>query len=336
MARVELEDVQIAYDDHIAVDAVSLSLSEGEVHVLLGHSGSGKSTILRALAGFERVRRGALRIGGKTVDGGVFAAPEDRPVGLVFQDYALFPHMSVAQNVAFGVRKGAPIVDELLELIGLAHRRGAMPSELSGGEQQRVALARALARKPGVLLLDEPFSNLDPELRVDVRRQTFELVRERGLTTLLVTHSAEEAMDVADRISVLRSGQLLQTGMARALYQQPSMIEVARALGPANILEAEVGDGVVRCAIGEVALSRVSGSVRGEGMLIIRPEDVIVGGGGVQAHILRERFLGDRVHREIEVGGRVVMSLRPSWEPDAAGSAVKIRRAHWVERDFFV
>ncbi|AWV88687.1 ABC transporter ATP-binding protein [Bradymonas sediminis] len=330
MAQVELEDVQIAYEDHIAVDGVSLSLEVGEVHVLLGQSGSGKSTILRALAGFERVRKGELRIGGRTVDGDVFAAPEDRPVGLVFQDYALFPHMSVGQNVAFGVGRGAPIIDELLELIGLAHRRDAMPGELSGGEQQRVALARALAREPEVLLFDEPFSNLDPELRADLRRQTFELVRDRGLTTLLVTHSAEEAMDVADRISVLRSGKLLQTGMARTLYQQPSTIEVASGLGPANVLEAEVSAGVVRCALGEVELGRVSGDPRGEGILVIRPEDIVVARGSGAVRIVRERFLGDRVFREIAVGGRVLMSSRPAWEPDAQDRAIQVRRAHWI------
>ncbi len=228
---LEAKGASVSYGDHEAVRRVDMRVEEGEVRVILGRSGSGKTTLLRAVAGFERLSAGALELMGASVDGpGGHVPTEKRSVGLVFQDYALFPHMTVGKNVGFGMRpKDEGEVRRLLELVDLAARSGARPSELSGGEQQRVALARALAARPSVMLLDEPFSNLDPELREGLRAQTFEVLREGGHTALMVTHSASEAMAVADRISVMHAGEVLQTGTPEELYDAPRSARVARA-----------------------------------------------------------------------------------------------------------
>ncbi len=337
MNRVDIQDLVVAYGETVAVQSVSFEIAPGEVHVLLGHSGSGKTTILRALAGFERARSGELVIEGATVDGSGWVPPERRPVGLVFQDYALFPHMTVARNVAFGLAKSADAASEvgrLLDLIGLADRAEAMPGELSGGEQQRVALARALARKPSLLLMDEPFSNLDPQLRSAVRAQTFDLVRELGISTLLVTHTAEEAMEVGDRISVLRGGHLLQTGTAQKLYREPATMEVATALGSANLVEAEVAEGVIRCVFGELSSEIVSGApASGRGNLVIRPEDIACDeSGGCEVNVVNTTFLGERVVHHFEREGQMLRLSCASWaEPLHDSIHVTIRRAHWVD-----
>jgi iron(III) transport system ATP-binding protein len=309
-----------------------MRVAEGEVRVILGRSGSGKTTLLRAVAGFERLSAGELRLMGAPVDGGAFVPTEKRSVGLVFQDYALFPHLTVGKNVGFGMRpRDEGEVRRLLELVDLAARAGARPSELSGGEQQRVALARALAARPSVMLLDEPFSNLDPELREGLRAQTFAVLREGGHTALMVTHSAAEAMAVADRISVMHAGEVLQTGTPEELYDAPRSARVARALGAFEAVEATASGGRVECAWG--VIPEVSGApAEGRGEVAVRPEWFALSGEGVEAEVTSRRFAGDRVVLELEApsGARARTWCAP-WDAPSGGRVhVKIRRAAWL------
>jgi len=209
-----IEHVSVRFGQATVLNDVTLEVNAGEVVCLLGPSGSGKSSLLRAIAGIERLSAGRIVIHGREVDGpGGFVEPERRHVGMVFQDYALFPHLTVAGNVAFGLGRGdRAIVAQLLEQLGLARYAQSYPHMLSGGEQQRLALARAMAPKPCILLMDEPFSSLDTELREDVRRHTVSFLREARTTAVIVTHDPDEARDVADRVALLRGGRLIQYG----------------------------------------------------------------------------------------------------------------------------
>lgn len=273
---LQLDNISVSYGAVRALEDASLALQPGEIHALLGPSGCGKTTLLRAVAGFERVVHGQIMVGETLCDApGVWVPPEKRSVGIVFQDYALFSHLNVRKNVGFSLTRheGARIDDELAR-VELAHCGARMPAELSGGQQQRVALARALASRPSVLLLDEPFSNLDPGLRESLRQSTRRLVKEHGVTTLLVTHDADEAMSLADRITVMHEGHLLQSGTPETLYVSPISLTVARALGPVNPLNAwRDSDGGWHCAFGE--LVEATSSARGEsneGLALLRPE----------------------------------------------------------------
>jgi iron(III) transport system ATP-binding protein len=212
---VALDGITHRFGDHVALDDVSLSVGSGEILALVGPSGSGKSTLLRLVAGLEPPTRGIVRLAGEEVAGPHgFVVAERRRVGMVFQDYALFPHLTVAENIAFGLR-GRPRTDvddavrRLLERVQLARHANSYPHTLSGGERQRVALARALAPAPRVLLMDEPFSSLDGELRERVRQDTVALLRELHTTTIVVTHDAAEAAQISDRVAVLRAGRLV-------------------------------------------------------------------------------------------------------------------------------
>jgi iron(III) transport system ATP-binding protein len=260
-----------------AVDALSgfsLEAPYGAVLGLLGPSGSGKTTALRIVAGFDRPDSGSVDVGGRTVVGeGVFVAPEKRRVGMVFQDFALFPHMSVAANVGYGLaagmRKGR--VAQVLEMVGIADKGDRMPHELSGGEQQRVALARALAPSPEVVLLDEPFSNLDAPQRERVRREVRTILVEARATAIFVTHDQEEALAMSDLVAVMRDGAVLQTSSPHDLYQRPADCWVARFLGEGEFLEGTAGGGQVETPLGAFpADPTMSGTVE----VLIRPEAV--------------------------------------------------------------
>jgi iron(III) transport system ATP-binding protein len=259
MTAVHMENVARAFAGKRAVDDVSLNAPAGAVTVLLGASGSGKSTLLRIVAGLEPVDMGRVTIGGKLVSQrGATLPAEKRGVGMVFQDYALFPHMTAAQNVAFGVAdkaQRADVAHTWLTRMGLAARAGAYPHELSGGEQQRVAIARAIAPRPQVLLFDEPFSGLDPALRVELREVAIAAVRELGATTLFVTHDADEALAIADCIAILRDGALVQAGAPREVYAHPASPEAAAALGPVNVLRGAVSVGVFATPFGPIPTS---------------------------------------------------------------------------------
>jgi len=255
-AALSLADVEHAYGDAFALRGATLEVREEEILCLLGPSGCGKTTILRLVAGLETPRRGTIRVGDRVVSGdGVFVAPEKRDVGLLFQDYALFPHLTVAGNIAFGLR-GRPAeaqerrIEELLQLTRLADRRSAYPHMLSGGEQQRVALARALAPGPRVLLLDEPFSNLDTQLRGSVRDETLHVLKDVGAAVVLVTHDPEEALFMADRIALMRAGRIVQVGEPTDLYFHPADAFVAEFFGEANRLPSRVAGTVVPSPFG--------------------------------------------------------------------------------------
>lgn len=237
-ASLSVRSVSHWFGDVQVLDQVDFDVDAGEVHCLLGPSGSGKSTFLRLVAGLETLRAGRIEISEKCMaDSEHSLPPEQRPVGFVFQDYALFPHLDVISNVGFGITDRAGRTEQaraLLDDVGMAEFARSMPHTLSGGQQQRVALARALARRPHVMLLDEPFSGLDAKLRDEVRRGTLEVLRRRDVATVVVTHDPREALLVADRISVLRAGRLVQTGTPDEVYSRWVDPEVAEVFGPVN------------------------------------------------------------------------------------------------------
>jgi len=272
---VELRGVRVRLGQ-FELGPFSLSVKKGELVAVLGPSGSGKTTLLRLIAGFERPNEGSIVIDGHVVaDMTHWVEPEDRGVGMVFQDYALFPHLTVAQNIAFGLNKGDSCarVSELLKLVGLDGFAGRYPHELSGGEQQRVALARSLATNPKVLLLDEPFSNLDADLRPKMRAELKLLLQRLNCTTIFVTHDQEEAFELADRVAVLKAGRLEQIDTPENLYRAPATRFVAEFIGHANLLKGRVRGSCIETALGCFILTRPLP----EGTLVdvmVRPEEV--------------------------------------------------------------
>jgi iron(III) transport system ATP-binding protein len=260
-----------------AVAGVDLVVPAGSLTAVLGPSGCGKTTLLRLVAGFERPDAGAIAIGARPVAGdGAYVAPERRRVGMVFQDYALFPHLDVAGNVAYalGRRPDRARVEALLELVGLGGLGARRPHELSGGQQQRVALARALAVRPEVVLLDEPFSNLDAVLRAQVRGELRRILKESGVSGLLVTHDQEEALSLADRVAIMRAGAVVQAGTPEEVYLAPVSSWVASFLGAVDVLPGVAAEGVVETELGIVHDgAHHSGAVD----VLVRPEALGLG-----------------------------------------------------------
>lgn len=260
-----------------AVEGVNLTLPKGRFLALLGPSGCGKTTTLRLLAGFEPPDSGEIEIGGRLVNGpGLHVPPEQRSVGMVFQEYALFPHLTVADNVAYGISKNMDKkkrVQEMLSLVGLADVAGRMPHELSGGQQQRIALARALAPQPTLILLDEPFSNLDAALRQSVREEVRQILRQAGATAIFVTHDQEEALSLADEVAVMIGGTILQIASPQQLYLRPIRREVAAFVGEANFLAGIANGSSVDCVLGNLPLAE---TVHGSVEILIRPEMVLL------------------------------------------------------------
>jgi len=268
---IHLEEVNVAYGDAPVLDGFSLRVRAGEFVSVLGRSGVGKTTALRVIAGFERVSAGYVRLGGLLVGSSfVHVPPDRRRVGIVFQDYALFPHLTVAENVAFGLqgldrREREARVRPVIEMTGLSGLERRYPHEMSGGQQQRVALARALAPRPVALLLDEPFSNLDRDLRATLRREVRDIVKRAGATTVLVTHDREEALALADRVAVMGNGRVEQIGSPEEVYERPVSPEVARMTGPCEVIPGTVRGGAViteagefPAAVGPAAISETS------------------------------------------------------------------------------
>jgi iron(III) transport system ATP-binding protein len=288
-----------------AVHDVTLSVARGEVLAVVGESGSGKTTLLRLIAGLEVPTEGEVVLGGHVAStAGACAPPERRGIGLVFQDYALFPHLSVLGNVMFGLQsfgrsRRQERARQTLQLVGLAAFEKRFPHELSGGQQQRVALARALAPQPSLLLLDEPFSNLDVVLRVQVREEVGQILRAAGTTALFVVHDLEDVLSIADRIAILKHGRLQQIDTPRAVYHQPADEYVARLFGTTNLLPGTPrGDGF-DTPIGFIRSPHAHDCARAV-TLSIRPQDVEIGNpddGGTPAIVRQTRFRGD--HQEV-------------------------------------
>ena len=248
-AHLILQDIAIRYANKTIVEDISFALEEGEIGCLLGPSGCGKTTLLRTIAGFERPTHGKITLRGNEVASpSLLVPPEKRRVGMVFQDYALFPHLTIEQNIAFGLSKQSKPeqlqrVDALLTLIGLPHTKKRYPHQLSGGQQQRIALARALAPKPDILLLDEPFSNLDVELREHLVHDVRQLIKTEKVTAILVTHDQQEAFATSDKIALLNDGKLIQWGSADELYDQPNSVFSAEFIGQGSLIQGAVKKG---------------------------------------------------------------------------------------------
>ena len=292
------ENLSRRFGDKDALIDVTFSVEPGEVLCLLGPSGCGKSTLLRLIAGIDEPTGGRILMDGQEIAGpGRFVAPESRGIGLVFQDYALFPHLNALDNVMFGLDElprdeRRAVAGVALRRVGLAARTGSFPEMLSGGEQQRVALARAVVPRPRVLLMDEPFSNLDKRMRDTVRDNTVALLRETGATSIIVTHDPEEAMRIADRIVLMRAGRIVQIGAARELYRQPADLDAARFFCEINELAGTVRAGRVETALGTFPAAAIG---EGEAVAVcIRPQAFSLEPPtcGVPARILQRRFIG--------------------------------------------
>ncbi|SNR67750.1 ABC transporter ATP-binding protein [Paracoccus sediminis] len=320
-AGIRIENLHLSFGETKVLEGIDMVIEPGEFFAFLGPSGSGKSTLLRAIAGFGPTPRGRILIGDRDI---VNLPPWKRNVGMVFQSYALWPHMSVRRNVAFGLEerrmptsKIAPKVEAALETVGLLHLADRMPGQLSGGQQQRVALARTIAIEPQVLLLDEPLSNLDAALRVQMRRELLALQRKLGLTTIFVTHDQEEANTTSDRMAVLDMGVIQQIGTPQQLYDHPVNSFVAGFLGTANVLDGAF-DGahfVTKAGQRLPVTARSDKATR----IVLRPQNIRIAssGDGVSGTVRHREFLGSQIRYLIDTpdGQMIVDTLHATGQP---------------------
>lgn len=347
MAQLEINQLVQRYGTHTVVQGVSLQVNQGSIACLLGPSGCGKTTLLRCIAGFEPIAGGEIRLHGEVVSRpGWRTPPENRRIGMVFQDFALFPHLSVADNIAFGLRalpssECAQRVEHLLALIGLRGQGRKFPHELSGGQQQRVALARALAPRPELVLLDEPFSSLDVDLRERLSLEVRDILKEEGSTAVLVTHDQHEAFAMADEIGVLADGHLQQWDTAYRLYHEPANRFVADFVGQGVFLPGQVvGEHTVEIELGrldsvtEVECSQGCGTCNGKRPdhscdvdVLLRPDDVVHDDASpLRATVLNKAFRGaDILYTLALPSGTRVLSLVPSHHNHALGEPIGIR-----------
>ena len=310
---LELDGLEKAYDGTTVIRDLSVSVRDGELLTLLGPSGCGKTTTLRLIAGLERPDGGSVRLDGTAVSGSEFVPAERRDVGVVFQEFALFPHLSARENIAFGIEEWPEAerearVDELLELVGLADHGEKAPEELSGGQQQRVALARSLAPEPQLLLLDEPFSNLDVDLRVEMREEVRDIIKRTGVTAISVTHDQEEALSISDRVAVMTDGRIEQIGDPESVFQHPESRFVAAFLGYASFVPGYVAGDIVETDLGSVAREQIHGLAREYDHtkidLLVRPDDVSarpVDGDEGCGRIVGRRYLGPTFLYQVEL-----------------------------------
>ncbi|MGO4571438.1 ABC transporter ATP-binding protein [Microvirga sp. 2TAF3] len=302
-AQLTFDNIVQTYGDLRVLDRVSLTVEPGELVCLLGHSGCGKTTLLRIAAGVETPTSGRVLMDGIEVSGpNAYVEPERRGIGLMFQDYALFPHMTVLQNVMFGLKdltapEAGVAARRALSRVGLEHYADEFPHTLSGGEQQRVALARSIAPRPGVLLMDEPFSNLDRRMRDAIRDETVAILRETGATTIVVTHDPEEAMRIADRIVLMRSGAVIQEGTSEEIYKHPVNLFAARFFCDFNEVKGVVRNGQVSCPVGVFPAPHLPD---GAAVVCVRPQGLRLKPPGfcLPGRVVSRRFLGevDMIH----------------------------------------
>ena len=304
--NIKIENAQKRYGDNIIIENLSLDIKQGEFFTLLGPSGCGKTTLLRMIAGFNSIEKGDFYFNEKRIND---LDPSKRNIGMVFQNYAIFPHLTVEQNVEFGLKNRKVSKEEMktetekfLKLMQIDEYRDRMPERLSGGQQQRVALARALVIKPDVLLMDEPLSNLDAKLRVEMRTAIKEIQNSIGITTVYVTHDQEEAMAVSDRIAVMKDGEIQHLGQPKDIYQRPANLFVATFIGKTNVLNGTLNNSVLKIAGKyDVNLNNIKDkNVKGNVVISIRPEEFVIDENqakdGIKAFIDSSVFLGLNTH----------------------------------------
>ena len=317
--NVVIKDVEKKYGDFIAIRDLSLDINQGEFFTLLGPSGCGKTTLLRMIAGFNSIEDGQILFGDKVINK---VEAHKRDIGMVFQNYAIFPHLTVYENVAYGLKaKKVPKseitsrVEKALDLVQISQLKDRKPSELSGGQQQRVALARAFVIEPGILLMDEPLSNLDAKLRVQMRTVIRKLQKRVGITTVYVTHDQEEALAISDRIAIMKAGDIMQVGTPEEIYKKPANIFVAGFIGTSNFIDGEITK-ILPDKTGEVKFGNESFFVApikkdytGKIIISARPEQLIFSEEGIPGTITISTFLGDFVNYEIELDNGQTVEL---------------------------
>ncbi len=339
---LELKNIQQAYGQQLVVNNLSLTLGKGQIGCLLGPSGCGKTSVLRCIAGFEPIIAGEILLSGMRVSGdGVFLPPEQRHIGMVFQDYALFPHLTVIDNIGFGLHRlpkndRVPRANELLGTVGLSDAANKYPHELSGGQQQRVALARALAPRPDLLLLDEPFSNLDVSLRERLSLEVREILKSQNTAAILVTHDQNEAFAIADEIGIMHRGEIQQWDSAYNLYHRPANRFVANFIGQGVFLPGQVLDpNRVEIELGVLTADiphqcSPDDQICGKGCrvdVLLRPDDIVHDDSSLlQAVVLHKSFRGANILYTLNLpSGASALSLVPSHHNHAIGEKIGIR-----------
>lgn len=341
---LEINQIYQSYDQQPIINHLSIALRKGEIGCLLGPSGCGKTTVLRCIAGFESISSGDITINGKVVCSSHFyLPPEQRRIGMVFQDYALFPHLTVSANISFGLHhlpktERLQRVNELIAVVGLADAANRYPHELSGGQQQRVALARALAPQPDLLLLDEPFSNLDSSLRERLGQEIREILKNQNTTAILVTHDQTEAFAVADVIGVMYQGEILQWDTAYNLYHHPMNRFVAQFIGQGTFVPGHfISPGTVQTELGTLLespshpnhLKQSDKTMNQEVDVLLRPDDIVYNKSStLQATIINKAFRGANILYTLRLArGQTILSLIPSHHNHSIGESIGIQLA---------
>ncbi|MBA57370.1 MAG: iron ABC transporter ATP-binding protein [Pseudomonadales bacterium] len=332
---LQLDGVWCAYDDSTVVEDLSFHINKGDIACLLGPSGCGKTTTLRSIAGFESITRGSIKLDGMQVSAPkLLVPPEKRNLGMVFQDYALFPHLTIQENVCFGLRRASAskrksVAAKMLELVGLEQYATRYPHEISGGQQQRVALARAMAPEPSLILLDEPFSNLDVDLRRRLSLEVRDILKSLGTTALLVTHDQEEAFAVADRIGVMNEGKLQQWDSAYNIYHEPLNRFVANFIGLGHFIRGKaLSPDLVDTEMGVIRGNRAYQWVPESPVdILLRPDDILPDPDSpLQAKVLQKTFTGASMLFKLQLPtGSIVEAIFPSHNDHEIGTMVGIR-----------